>query len=168
MGKKRKRPVKDRGPTPSSHLGITTGTRRFRISAPNSREISHPVISLYYQQVLSLRDYLLHQLPLTSKSRRRRIWSLGSPSDTHPQSSALAQLLDSTLVGVLKSSSPSLITERQKEYLSFNESQSRSLLVSTDTGPTCPQSEVSCLPSTYYVPMETQCADISRRRWLTS
>ncbi|KAJ5325627.1 Telomere reverse transcriptase [Penicillium brevicompactum] len=142
MGKKRKRPVKDRGPTPSSHLGITTGTRRFRISAPNSREISHPVISLYYQQVLTLRDYLLHQLPLTSKSRRRRIWSLGSPSDTHPQSSALAQLLDSTLVGVLKNSSPSLITERQKEYLSFNESQSRSLLVSTDTGPTCPQSEV--------------------------
>ncbi|CAG8429897.1 unnamed protein product [Penicillium salamii] len=141
MGKKRKRPVKDRGPTSSSHLGITTGTRRFRISAPNSREISHPVISLYYQNVLSLRDYLLQQLPLTSKSRRRRIWTLASRPDDS-QSSALAQLLDSTLVGVLKDSSPVVNSERQKEYSYFNESQSRSLLASTDTGPTCAQSEV--------------------------
>ncbi|CAG8097164.1 unnamed protein product [Penicillium salamii] len=138
MGKKRKRPGKDRGPS-SSHLGITTGTRRFRISAPNSREISHPVISLYYQNVLSLRDYLLQQLPPTSKSRRRRIRTLASRPD---DSQALAQLLDSTLVGVLKDASPVVNSERQKEYSSFNESQSRSLLASTDTGPTCAQSEV--------------------------
>jgi telomerase reverse transcriptase len=135
MGKKRKRPIKDRGPTPSSHNGITKSTRRFR-TAPISR--THPVISLYYQKVFTLRDYLLQQLPSTSKSRRRRILSLDSPDAS---TSALAQLLDSTLVGV-NDSCPTVNSERQKEYLSFTQSQSRSLLVSTDTGPNCPQSEV--------------------------
>ncbi|KAJ5492091.1 Telomere reverse transcriptase [Penicillium expansum] len=125
MGKKRKRPIKDRGPTSSSHM-------------------DHPIISLYYRHVVSLREYLLQQLPVTSKSRRRRILTLDSreDKDSNAQSQTLAELLDSTLVGVLKESSPTLNLERQKQYSSFNESQSRSILVSTDTGPTCPQSEV--------------------------
>ncbi|KAJ6147666.1 Telomere reverse transcriptase [Penicillium chrysogenum] len=147
MGKKRKRPIKDRGPTSSSHMGITTSPRRFRTShAPISlgTETSHPVISLYYLQVVPLREYLLQQLPVTSKSRRRRILTLDSREDqeTNAQSQTLAELLDSTLVGVLKESSPTLNSERQKQYSSFNESQSRPILISTDTGPTCPQSEV--------------------------
>lgn len=145
MGKKRKRSIKDRGPTPSSHISIT-GSRCFRTSTPNSRETSHPVISLYYRKVVSLRDYLLQQLPVTSKSRRRRILTLGSRTDAESQTSlTLAQLLDSTLVGVLQDSCPTFASQRQKEYWSFNESQSRSLLASTDTGPSCPQSEVCCL-----------------------
>ncbi|KAJ6184750.1 Telomere reverse transcriptase [Penicillium mononematosum] len=147
MGKKRKRPIKDRGPTSSSHMGITTSPRRFRNPhAPISlgTKTSHPVISLYYRQVVPLREYLLQQLPVTSKSRRRRILTLDSREDqeTNAQSQTLAELLDSTLVGVLKDSSPTLNSERQKQYSSFNESQSRSILISTDTGPTCPQSEV--------------------------
>ncbi|KAF7530544.1 hypothetical protein PCG10_000053 [Penicillium crustosum] len=149
MGKKRKRPIKD-GPTSSSHMGITTSPRRFRTPhAPISlgTKTSHPVISLYYQHVVPLREYLLQRLPVTSKSRRRRILTLGSREDQDPNaqsqtSQTLAQLLDSTLVGVLKESSPTLNSERQKQYSSFNESQLRSSLVSTDTGPTCPQSEV--------------------------
>lgn len=149
MGKKRKRPIKN-GPTSSSHMGITTSPRRFRSPhAPISlgTKISHPVISLYYQHVVPLREYLLQRLPVTSKSRRRRILTLGSREDQDPNaqshtSQTLAQLLDSTLVGVLKESSPTLNSERQKQYSSFNESQLRSSLVSTDTGPTCPQSEV--------------------------
>lgn len=149
MGKKRKRPIKD-GPTSSSHMGITTSPRRFRTPhAPISlgTKTSHPVISLYYQQVVPLRGYLLQQLPVTSKSRRRRILTLGSREDQDPNaqsqtSQPLAKLLDSTLVGVLKESSPTLNSERQKQYSSFNKSQLQSSLVSTDTGPTCPQSEV--------------------------
>lgn len=150
MGKKRKRPIKDRRPTSLSHTGITTSPRRFRTPhAPISlgTKTSHPVISLYYRHVVPLREYLLQQLPVTSKSRRRRILTLGSREDqeTNAQSQTsqtVAELLDSTLVGVLKESSPTLNLERQKQYSSFNESQSRSILVSTDTGPTCPQSEV--------------------------
>ncbi|KAJ5782388.1 Telomere reverse transcriptase [Penicillium paradoxum] len=147
MGKKRKRPFKDRGPTPSSHTGITTSPRRFRNPhAPISlgKNTSHPVISLYYRHVVPLREYLLQQLPATSKSRRRRILALEPRADQDPdtQSQTLAELLDSTLVGVLKESSPVLNSERQREYLSYNSSPSRSILTCTDTGPTCPQSEV--------------------------
>ncbi|EKV10805.1 Telomerase reverse transcriptase, putative [Penicillium digitatum PHI26] len=146
MGKKRKRPIKDRVPTSSSHMSITTSSRHFKPShAPISlTKTTHPVISLYYRHVLSLREYLLQQLPVASKSRRRRILTLDSreDQDSNAQSQPLADLLDSTLVGVLKESSPTLNLERQKQYSSFNESQSRSILVSTDTGPACPQSEV--------------------------
>ncbi|KAJ9485945.1 hypothetical protein VN97_g7403 [Penicillium thymicola] len=131
-------------------MGITTSPRRFRTPhAPISlgTKTSHPVISLYYQQVVPLRGYLLQQLPVTSKSRRRRILTLGSREDQDPNaqsqtSQPLAKLLDSTLVGVLEESSPTLNSERQKQYSSFNKSQLQSSLVSTDTGPTCPQSEV--------------------------
>ncbi|KAJ5757647.1 uncharacterized protein N7511_006341 [Penicillium nucicola] len=141
MGKKRKRPIKGRGP-PSSHPSITS-PRRFRNPAPSTGTINHPVISLYYRQVVTLREYLLLQLPVTSKSRRRRILTGSQAGELASETSqTLAHLLDSTLVGVLKESSPTLNSERQKEYLSFTQSQSRSILVSTDTGPTCPQSEV--------------------------
>ncbi|KAJ5817557.1 reverse transcriptase [Penicillium robsamsonii] len=142
MAKKRKRPIKDRGP--ASHIGITTAPRFRTPHAPISHaKTSHPVISLYYRQVVPLREFLLQQLPVTSKSRRRRILTLDSPENQDTNASqTLAELLDSTLVGVLKQSSPTLNSERQKEYSSFNASQSRSILASTDTGPTCPQSEV--------------------------
>lgn len=147
MGRKRKRPFKDGGPTPSSHTGITTSPRFKNPQDPISLEKKkHPVISLYYRHVMSLREYLLQHLPVTSKLRRRRILILDSRADrhpdTHPQRLTLAELLDSTLVGVLKESSPTITLERQREYSSFSSSQSRSILTSTDTGPTCPQSEV--------------------------
>ncbi|KAJ5952017.1 uncharacterized protein N7479_010430 [Penicillium vulpinum] len=151
MGKKRKRPIKDCGPT-SSHMGITTSPHRFRtphtpISPISQIKTSHPVISLYYRNVAPLREYLLQQLPVTSKSRRRRILALGTREDQDPnaefqKSQTLAELLDSTLVGVLEEASPTLNSERQKQYSSFSESQSRSILTSTDTGPICLQSEV--------------------------
>ena len=38
--------------------------------------ISHPVLSLYYPQVRSLRDHLLRSLPPKSRSRRRRIQAI--------------------------------------------------------------------------------------------
>lgn len=146
MGKKRKRPGKsrgDHGPTAPSQPSITASPGRFkRPKAPND-QTSHPVISLYYREVLTLRQYLLRQLPVSSKLRRRRIASLDSSTGAerggNPQ---LADLLDATLVGVLKHPSPNVDSERQRDYRSFTQSQPRSILVSTDTGPTSPQSEV--------------------------
>ncbi|KAJ5096965.1 Telomere reverse transcriptase [Penicillium angulare] len=150
MGKKRKRssnkPTKTPGPTASSQPSITAVTGRFKSSKDHiAREThtSHPVISLYYRQLLPLRQYLLTQLPISSKLRRRRITSLRPTpdrNDLHLQ--PLADLLDSTLVGVLKESSPTISSERQRDYRAFTQSQSRSVLISTDTGPTSPQSEV--------------------------
>lgn len=149
MGKKRKRPGKshrDRGPKPPSHPSITASPGRFKCpKAPATRNdhTAHPVISLYYREVLTLRHYLLRQLPTSSKLRRRRIASLGSSTaPEHGETQPLADLLDATLVGVLKQPSPKVDSERQRDYRAFTQSQSRSVLVSTDTGPTSPQSEV--------------------------
>lgn len=146
MGKKRKRPGKSRrshGSTAPSQPSITASPGRFkRPKRPAARndQASHPVISLYYREVLTLRQYLLRQLPVSSKLRRRRIASLGS--STGGENSQLADLLDATLVGVLKHPSPNIDSERQRDYHAFTQSQSRSILASTDTGPTSPQSEV--------------------------
>lgn len=149
MGKKRKRPGKsrqDRGPTAPSQPSITASPGRFKCpKAPAARndQTSHPVISLYYREVLTLRHYLLRQLPISSKLRRRRIASLGSSTAAeHGETQPLAELLDATLVGVLKQPSPKIDSGRQRDYRAFTQSQSRSILVSTDTGPTSPQSEV--------------------------
>jgi telomerase reverse transcriptase len=152
MGKKRKRPVKDCGPTPASQPSITASPSRFKVAngpvSQDNKITTHPVISLYYRQVLTLRQYLLRQLPASSKLRRRRIASLrpfGSPSIADPGEdsvSPLAELLDSTLVGVLKEPSAKVDSDRQRDFRAFTQSQSRSILVSTDTGPTSPQAEV--------------------------
>jgi len=148
MSKKRKRPGKagcNGGPTVSSQPSNTSSSDRFKSSkAPNapSNQITHPVISLYYREVLNLRQYLLSQLPVSSKLRRRRIASLRTSQTAEPSARSLADLLDSTLIGVLKWSTPNVDSERQRDYRAFTQSQSRSILVSTDTGPTSPQSEV--------------------------
>lgn len=44
---------------------------------PSRAQIQHPTLSLYYSQVLTLRDYILSTLTKTSKTRRRKIGSVG-------------------------------------------------------------------------------------------
>lgn len=144
MGRKRNRP--GHRPTVSSQTSITADSGRFmcpRSSVVRTDHPTHPVISQYYREVLTLRQYLLRQLPVSSKSRRRRIASLGISKATDSRDKSLAGLLDSTLVGVLKQSSPKDDSNRRRDYLAFTQSQSRSILASTDTGPNSPQSEVS-------------------------
>ena len=53
---------------------------QFKRSKPDITEygqtyVNHPTLCLYYAQVLTLRSYLVSTLPLTSKTRRRRIVS---------------------------------------------------------------------------------------------
>lgn len=154
MGKKRKRPVKGCGPTAASQPSITASPGCFKAAnAPASHHdqtTTHPVISLYYRQVFTLRQYLLRQLPTTSKLRRRRIASLHSSGSSLTGKVEkggdtvipLADLLDSTLVGVLKEPSAKVNSDRKRDYQAFTQSLSRSIPSSTDTGPTSPQSEV--------------------------
>lgn len=160
MAKKRKRPGKR--PTSQPQSISPFSPHRFRPAPTRNGHPypTHPVISLYYRDVYTLRQYLLCRLPVSSKLRRRRIASLGvdstptinvgsgSSSTTTtaapaaPAVSQLVDLLDTTLVGILKQPSPKLASERQQAYRAFTQSQSRSILVSTDTGPVAPQSEV--------------------------
>ncbi|PWY69518.1 hypothetical protein BO70DRAFT_147445 [Aspergillus heteromorphus CBS 117.55] len=146
MGKKRKRPVKgDRAQDNSSQTDVTTAPTCFRnqsgLSPDHPAEHSHPVISLYYPQVVTLRQYLLRQISTSSSDDR---------SET--QLRGLANLLDSTLVGILKESPPTCNQERRQEFVAFTQSQSRSGLTSTDTGPPCAQAEVRPVDFTTKLP----------------
>lgn len=75
-----------------------------------SRRVRHPVLRSYYLQVVTLRQYLISKLPSGSTKRRRRIALLGSDTKSTQTCNAtaescsrtkeLAELLDSTLVGI--------------------------------------------------------------------
>ncbi|KAI9042294.1 telomerase reverse transcriptase [Aspergillus affinis] len=133
MGKKRKRPVKD--DRPRDHLPKPNSP-----PPPSQAEIpeqshSHPVISLYYPRVVTLRQYLLRRIPVSSKSCRRRIAAVRNDlTSSDLKSHGLAIFLDTTLVGVLKELSPTSTR---------SSTQTRTTQVdSTDTGATSAQEEL--------------------------
>lgn len=139
MGKKRKRPIKDAIQPRDSRSCASPKSKHEGMTGH-----SHPVISLYYPQVLTLRQYLLQQIPVSSKSRRRRIASVradGSDAETEGDH-GLANLLDRTLVGVSKESPPTSTPENRRELARFSQSQSRSV-EDSNVGPVCAQTEVS-------------------------
>jgi telomerase reverse transcriptase len=154
MGKKRKRPQKataSQGPPPNK----ITRKNKDGVSAVHV----HPVLSRYYPRVVTLRQYLLEELPSSSKARRRRIISLGKPKQArgaetgvsasdestqrHDETGRdLAHLLDSMLVGIKKDVSPAILEARRRELLAFMQSEERSILC-TDTEQQSAQSEAS-------------------------
>lgn len=131
MAKKRKRPNKhppiaNKPPSPNPRATTT-------ITTTTNNNPTHPVISLYYPHVLTLRQYLLRQLPVSSKLRRRRIASLSeataAKNKDHRWSAHvpdLVRLLDTTLVGVLHESPPTTSQERRRDLVAFTESQTQS------------------------------------------
>ncbi|RMZ38088.1 telomerase reverse transcriptase [Aspergillus flavus] len=144
MGKKRKRPVKD-GQAREDLLQFSFQTST--VPGEDSLEQTHPVISIYYRRVVTLRQYLLERIPKSSKSRRGRIASVRSHDPSRAgcsgdQDEELSQLLDTTLVGILKEPTAGSDQERRRELAEFTASPDRSLLASTDTGPPCPQAEI--------------------------
>jgi hypothetical protein len=68
--------------------------------------VEHPVLCRLYPQLLTLRQYLLSQLPTSSKKRRRRISQFGLTKHvcdselTRRDNTELRHLLDSTLIGL--------------------------------------------------------------------
>ena len=150
MGKKRKRPVKNgqaRGDLPQLSPQTTTRGKVTNGPCEEPLEQTHPVISIYYRRVVTLRQYLLQRIPKSSKSRRRRIASVRSHDSngagrSGDQDEELSQLLDTTLVGILKEPTAGCDQKRRRELAEFTASPDRSLVTSTDTGPPCPQAEV--------------------------
>ncbi|KAL2860670.1 telomerase reverse transcriptase [Aspergillus lucknowensis] len=151
MGKKRKRPVKAKQAPrePPSQRQSTKSTSRHLSPASNAAEISHPVISQYYRQVVTLREYLLQRIPHSSKSRRRRIAGVrsdnagnASPS-TAPSANEtdLAHLLDTTLVGVWAELSPPRSQARRRDFIAYTQTRAETQ-TGTDTGPASPQAEI--------------------------
>lgn len=132
-------------------------------------DTDHPVLRQYYPKILTLRHYLLSQLPRTSKTRRRRLAQVGAAAapqhehehqhqyqhDHSPSIQALdndlGQLLDSALVGAPADSTSEIqeqaVRERHLDIETFTQQRSQGT-----TGGTCQpgqlqQSEVSCLHS---------------------
>ncbi|RDW94000.1 telomerase reverse transcriptase [Aspergillus mulundensis] len=152
MGKKRKRPVKD-NPTPREKPSLSQpagNTARPSITDSNqvgdAVETCHPVISLYYRQVVTLRQYILQRIPRSSKARRRRIAAVGgeiahNDADAAPktQEKALADLLDTTLVGISKELPPTDSKSLQEDFKRFTQLVTQA---GTDSGPESLQSDV--------------------------
>ena len=183
MGKKRKRPVKD-GRTrpaglsqpsssttvPETAVGSGNDEAVSTISGDSSRPLSHPVLSLYYNRVVSLRQFLLSQIPVSSRSRRKRIGSVGRAvctkvtggngqvGNSSSDDNGFATFLDTTLVGVLKETPPTVSRERQRDLVAFtqsqsqSQSQSKSQLSNSDSGSSCAQSEV-CWTGLFSLPL---------------
>ncbi|KMU74205.1 hypothetical protein CISG_10308 [Coccidioides immitis RMSCC 3703] len=174
MGKKRKRPAHGAGQSnrpqkrPNTSPGPKAAGKLSSFEPPSSTSTTHPVLSLYYPRVVKLRSYILELLPPTSKSRRRKVASLGSQNgrvnniagsrrSTASQSQArngdeadrsraqeVAELLDTTLVGVLKQRDHADAHSRQRDFAAFTQSQFRSSrLRCTEVCATSSQSEVS-------------------------
>jgi hypothetical protein len=73
--------------------------KRKRAPAP----LDHPVLRRFYPALCTLRHHLLSRLPTASRSRRRRISTLGLQDQGQTEVEIdveLARLLDSTLVGI--------------------------------------------------------------------
>lgn len=123
-------------------------------SAPQDAEIRQAVLAFYYPRLLSLRTYLLELLPACSTARRRRIELVGreqtqlktrqrkkqkidgvpggcdtaggDAGDAGDSRQRLADLLDSTIVGISKPASPAVSVLRQRELAAFTQSQAMS------------------------------------------
>ncbi|OAL28381.1 hypothetical protein AYO20_09498 [Fonsecaea nubica] len=93
-----------------------------------SSSVHHPVLSAYYPRVCTLRSYLLGALPATSRTRREKLATFGKND--------AVDLLDNSLVGVLKNTSTSVKQARKTDFATFTQSQSR--VTGADTGRTQP------------------------------
>jgi telomerase reverse transcriptase len=100
--RKRKRPNNSHElNNPEKRQRITSPTK---VIIPKDLVIKQALLSQFYPEVLTLREYLLSRLPSTSKIRRKKVLHVGSSKDTDANANqALSSFLDRTLVGVTKS-----------------------------------------------------------------
>ncbi|TVY37815.1 Telomerase reverse transcriptase, partial [Lachnellula subtilissima] len=120
--------------------------KRQKISKPspatgNSKEhiIKQTLLSQYYPQVLTLREYLFQRLPKTSKIRRKKILSVGRD----PSEEGLSAFLDSTLIGVSVCTQASQ-KERWQQWTTFSQraDESASTFINLNSPGVFSQSEI--------------------------
>jgi hypothetical protein len=122
---------------PNTHMGTAPSkkTKRAAESAASTAPgPDHPVLRRLYPQVLTLRHYLLSQLPKSSKNRRRRLSQLGATPVQHDASAhdvdiQLGQLLDSALIGCFPATEPKNaaqeVKERDRDIENFTQQRSQ-------------------------------------------
>lgn len=121
MGGKRKR----------SRAGqIEESTKKLKLSREKNNDVVKDfLLSQYYHEVMTLREYLLSKLPLSSKVRRRTIASVGKTQQSAEydqtrgegvSANFMSKYLDGTLVGILEPSTRPK-DERMKAWTSFSQ-----------------------------------------------
>jgi hypothetical protein len=120
-----KRKHADEPKSPAKRLKTPDANARRRTDGP----ISHSVLSFCYQEVYSLRHYLVNSLPTVSRTRRRKIttYKLENASD----------FLDTTLVGIPSTAHPAQEEDRHRDFVAFTQSQQKS----TDSSNGTPQED---------------------------
>ena len=117
--------------------------KRAKVETKTVNPVKHPVLGLYYRNILTLRDYLLSKLPTTSKARRRKIASIlpdtlsSHRSDQEiaslPQNGdCLPRLLDNTVVCTVHEQPPRTESSRIKDFEAFSQHLSATAGSSTD------------------------------------
>lgn len=105
--------------------------------------VRHPLLSLYYTRVLTLRDYLLWKLPPSSIIRRRNLVKRNADSEGGDTTNAgLQATLDGTFVGILEETKPTVDAVRQRDFLAFTQSQQRASVTQHGSPEDYLQSEV--------------------------
>jgi len=120
--------------------------------------VKHPLLSLYYPRIVTLRTYLLETLPVSAKKNRRKIALLGRPNNGNKEQQSpgndqgegapldrtakLAELLDTTLVGLSKRDTKEDIEKRMKDFVEYSQTQVGSTIGSSLGTGNCSQSEV--------------------------
>lgn len=90
-GKKRKRGANDASPNQGS------------ASSKHYTPVKKDILQQHYPLVCTLREYVLSELPGTSRIRRKKIATLGPGPDASEAETQLAHVLDTALVGTARS-----------------------------------------------------------------
>lgn len=123
MAKKRRRGQ-------SSTCDIEKPRKRLKneVVKAGQNNVKHPTLCSYYNQILTLRNYLLKRLPTTSKTRRRRIAAAADP------------IFDKTLICIRDAEETILDFSRWKDFEAY--SQQVSLTVGSSLHDGSPQSDL--------------------------
>ena len=127
MARPRKR---KRSSSNKDHFDDGPPTKKERVDAksdqkPASSQVQHSVLNQYYSEVLTLRNYVLSKLPVTSRLRRRKVTAVGirnksSNSTLSDIEHSLGALLDHTLVGI-RDESHSPEENRLEDWKNFSQ-----------------------------------------------
>ena len=157
MARKRKRSHKqvESSEGPRKRRSLDAGLQSSVVLPKDNAFITHPLLSLYYPRLLTLRHYLQSQLPPSARSRRRRIASAATQHETFDavgasdyqrntqrveDDGALATLLDTTLIGQFQAQRPDRDDSRIRELATLSQKVT-STVGSSVGGGTCSQSE---------------------------
>lgn len=108
--------------------------KRSKVEGKTVIPVKHPTLSLYYRNILTLKDYLLSKLPTTSKARRRKIASIVRGPDTaklhhndedtstlSQDRHSLSKLLNNTLVCTVYEQTPIPEPSRIEDFRAFSQ-----------------------------------------------